>query len=103
GAVFAPVPTIAWWLAAGTSSTGSILAGYGIGIACQAAIAGLAGLGAEREPATERTTLWWPSLYTLAMLCNAMTDRALLLGAGRAWAAAGTFAYNAADAITLIV
>ncbi|MHB8464787.1 MAG: hypothetical protein ACYDH6_24625 [Acidimicrobiales bacterium] len=103
GAALAVVPSLAVWSAFGTRDTPQILWGYAAGALFQAAVSCAAGRGAVVRPAARRDSLGLPAVYVGAVLANAFSDRFLLTFVGVGWTASSAFAYNVADACTIVV
>jgi hypothetical protein len=102
GAVTAPGPTILVWTIVGVRTTPTILLGYAVGTIWQAAWALLVGWGGSVDRSSSTDSLLWPVVYIAAVQADGVADVAILLLAGRGWASACGFAYNALTAVVVI-
>lgn len=105
-ALVAPFVSMLAWSTLGVDSPARIVAGYGAGLAFQAAAAVVAGRTAAPRRARSDglgVSLIWPVLFALVTQLNTLIDRLLLVLVGVGWPAASTFAVNIATAIMLIV
>jgi hypothetical protein len=106
GAIFAVIPTLVSWEVVGVQTTTGVLLGFTVGAVWQAGVAGVAARSAPPRrpggPGKERRYGVAFLVHTAMVQINAMTDRLAFSQFPAGLVAAGTFAYNVADAVTIV-
>ena len=103
GAVMSPGIAVLIWASVGVGDSTDILLGYAAAALWQAVGAWIVGQGGLVAASSGTSSLLWPLAYVAAVQVDGVADITLLLLAGRGWASACAFAYNAFSATTVVV
>jgi hypothetical protein len=102
-AATAPGAAVVLWTTVGVRTSGDILLGYAAGALWQAVGAWLVGKGGEVAPSSSSSSLLWPLAYIAAVQVDGVVDISFLLLAGKGWASACGFAYNAFSGTAVVL